>query len=119
MDVMSSRLCECPARPGPAFTRERRGPASAPLKAAHGVQYIYLRPSVAYKTVAHFARDEGRHLSVKEHALRRGLVEEGVLEAEDGHTALRISIGNRQQRPLWLHRSPVEKLRGLSPQTSV
>lgn len=34
MDVMSSRLCNCPAWPGPAFTRERRGPTRAPHEAA-------------------------------------------------------------------------------------
>jgi len=66
-----------------------------------------------------FAREAGRQFSVKEHALRKALVEEGVLEAEDGHTAQRISIGNRQQRLLWLHRNAVEKLWGLFPQKSV
>jgi hypothetical protein len=88
------------------------GAADAELIGWYDDSFIYLLPSASYNRVARFARDEGRRFATKEQALRRAMAEEGLIETEEEHNTMRLSIHNRQQRYLLLHRAAVESVWG-------
>ena len=80
--------------------------------------YYYLLPGASYHRVAQFARDEGRYMGTKEPALRKALVEEGILIAPEGRYTDRIRVGEQRLRVLRLSRPAVEKITGGLPYKS-
>ena len=75
-------------------------------------RYLYLLPSVSYHCVARFEREQGRNFGIRENALRKALVEDGILVADAGHHTASVRIARERRRVLKLSRAAVEKISG-------
>ena len=74
------------------------------------VAYLYLLPGASYHRVAQYARDEGRHFGIKEHALRKALEEDGLLVSDEGRHTTRMMVDGQPLRLLRLRRADAEKV---------
>jgi len=75
----------------------------------YDAEHVYLLPGATFNKVCKFCRDEGQHFPVNENALRKELLEEGLLITVDDRRTTRLWDGEKHHRVLKLRRENLKR----------